>query len=176
MMNSGWIPKNKSLRLALLTMFLSVLLYIAGVFIASREARKVEDFYRDSESEFSKNERLLAIKSLAIANQESIEALRSFLVKKGEEASFIGQLEQTAKDSSVKIDIISIDDRLNPSDTFKQDINVKMTVSGSWEDVIRFVGRLEKMPFGVLLQGTSLNTDGGGEWDGFVELTAFREK
>ena len=51
-----------------------------------------------------------------------------------------------------------------------------MKLEGSWQNIIRFVDKLEKMPFGVLVENMSLDTSTSGNWFGFIEFILFREK
>jgi Tfp pilus assembly protein PilO len=160
----------------MLTVLFSVCLYLTGLFIVTRETKKVENFYHDSESEFSKNDKLLAIKSITTSNKEILDELRRFFIQKGDEVKFIEQMEKVAKDSSVNFDIATIDIKQNPDDSFKEDINVKISISGSWGNLMSFLGKLERMPFGVSIKNTTLNMKNSGEWMGFVEILVFREK
>lgn len=174
-MNS-WIPKNKIIRFAGISALSGIILYFVGLLVVFGEIKKVENFYLNTESESSKEERTLAIKSIAESNKAQIQTLRDFFVKKGDEVTFIEQIEKVANDSSVKFDISSIDVLPNQTDPFKEDLEVKIKVEGSWKDALSFIDRLEKMPFGVLVQNVNLNADVPGSWAGLVDFTIFREK
>jgi Tfp pilus assembly protein PilO len=174
-MNS-WIPKNKIVRFAAATALLSIILYFAGLLIVFGEIKKVENFYNDTESQYSKEEKTLAIKSIAETDKEQIQTLRDFFVKKGDEVTFIEQIEKAAKDSSIKFEISSIDIVPNQRGSFKEDLDVKMKAQGSWQDVMFFINKLEKMPFGVLIENLNLDASAPGSWEGLIDFNVFREK
>jgi hypothetical protein len=141
----------------------------------SREIKKIEDFYLNSESESSKEKRFTVIKSIIETNNEPIQALQDFFIQKGDEVLFIEQIEKEARNLSVKFDI-DIDIKENQADPFKEDVEVKIKINGSWRNIISFIDKLEKMPFGVLIENINLDADVSGNWSGLIELIIFREK
>ncbi len=173
---NNWIPKNKIVMSATIMAALSVVLYFASLFIVLREIKKVENFYHDTESEFFKEKKFLAIKSIAEANKEPIQTLRNFFIQKGDEVKFIEQIEAVARRSAIKFEIVSIDAKANQPDPLKEDIEVKIGMEGSWKNIISFTGQLEKMSFGTLIKDINLNAKVPGEWSGFVSFIIFREK
>ena len=172
----NWIPKNKIVRFAAIAALFSMVLCFSGLFIVFREIKKVENLYNDIESESFKEKKFWVIRSIAETNKEVIQTLRGFFIQKGDEVKFIEQIEEIARGSAIKFDIISIDIKANQEDSFKEDVGVKMKMEGSWENVISFVNKLEKMPFGVLINNINLDADIPGHWSGFVEFIIFREK
>ncbi|MFH0804312.1 MAG: hypothetical protein V1896_01800 [Candidatus Zambryskibacteria bacterium] len=174
-MNS-WIPKKKIVKLAIAIATVSVLLYFAGLLVVSNEIGKIENFYASSESELSKNEKSLAIKSIAETNKELIQTLKDFFIQKGDEVKFIEEIEGVARASSVKFEINSIDVKASQGDSFKEDVSVKMKTEGSWKNTLSFIDKLRKMPFGVLIEKINLDADAPGNWSGSIEFIIFREK
>jgi len=173
---SNWIPKNKLMRFAATLASLSIILYFVGLFVVLAEIKRVENFYQSAESEASKEEKSWAIKAIAEANKEPIQTLRSFFIQKGDEVKFIEQMEEIAAGSTVKFEISSIDVRANQQDSFKEDVNVKINIEGSWKNIMYFIDKLEKMSFGVSVEKISLDAGEPGNWVGFIELIVFREK
>lgn len=173
---NNWIPKNSVVRFTMAATLFCVTLYFTGFFIAANQLKKVEDFYRGTESESFKEEQFWAIKSVGETNKESIQALRDFFIQKGDEVRFIDKIEEVAKSSSVKFEISSIDVGINQKDSFKEDVDVKIDMEGSWENMIRFIDKLQKMPFGVSIDKVNLDAKDHGNWSGFVEVIIFREK
>ncbi len=153
-----------------------VTLYFAGLFVVLAEIKKVENFYQSVESEAFREEKSWAIKSVAEANKESIQTLRNFFIQKGDEVKFIEQIEEIATSSAVKFEISSIDVKANQPDSFKENVSVRIKIEGSWGNIMRFIGRLERMPFGVSVEKIGLNVDTPGNWSGLVEFVVFREK
>lgn len=174
-MNS-WIPKNKIVKFAVTITLFSIALYFIGLFIVFREIKKIENFYHSTESEFSKEEKILAIKSIAEKNKESIQTLRDFFIQKDDEVKFIEQIEKIAKSADLKFEIISINVKSNQGDSFKEDVDVKMRIEGSWRNILYFVDKLGKVYFGVSVQNINLDTNPPGHWSGFIEFIVFREK
>ena len=174
---NNWIPKNKTVRLAVSTVVLSVALYFVGLFIVLNETKKVEDLYNNTESKSLKGAEFLAIKSFVEKNQGIIQNLRSFFIQKGDEVKFIEQIEEIAKSSNLKFNIISIDIKENQENiSFKEDVGLKMQIDGFWGDIISFVNKLEKLPFGVMVTGMNLDASDLGQWAGSIEFIVFREK
>ncbi|MFA6269616.1 MAG: hypothetical protein WC657_00170 [Candidatus Paceibacterota bacterium] len=173
---NNWIPKNKTVKFVQAFALFVVALYFVGLFFVLSEAKKVESFYGDSKSETFKEERLLAIKVLAEANKEPIQALRDFFIQKGDEVKFIESIENVARNAGVKFAITSIDIDTSGADSFKEDVKVKMEIESTWKNTVYFLDRLKKMPFGVLIKNVSLDTSSSGGWSGFVEFVIFREK
>lgn len=173
---NNWIPKNKIIKFAGAFALLSIALYFVALFIVFREAKKLENFYQNTETESSKAERFLAIKSAAEANMEQIQTLENFFVKKDDEVKFIEQVEATAEASAIKFEIVSIDVKANQENSFKENVSVKVGVEGGWGDIMSFINKLEKMPFGVLIGNINLDAKGSGSWNGSIEFVVFREK
>ena len=98
-------------------------------------------------------------------------------MSKEDEVKFIEQIESTARSSGITFDISSIDIDPNQEDSaFKEDLIVKMNVEGSWNSVISFINKLEKMPFGAVIKSVKLDAPDLGKWSGSVEFNIFREK
>ena len=164
------------MKFAVVTAICSVLLYFIGLLIVLNEIKKVENFYSDTNSESFKEEKFWAIKSIAENNKESIQTLKDFFVQKDDEVKFIEQIEGVAKASSLKFETSSIDVRTDVKNSFKEDIYMKMNVESSWGNIIYFIDKLEKMPFGVSIGNINLEANVPGNWSGSVEFLIFREK
>jgi Tfp pilus assembly protein PilO len=174
-MNS-WIPKNKITKLATTVALFSVVLYFSGLFIVFSEIKKMENTYNSTESDSYKEKKIAFIKSITETNKESIQTLQNFFIQKGDEVKFIEQIEKIAKESAVKFEISSIDVKVSQTNSFKEDVDVKVKLEGSWRDVIYFMDKLEKMPFGVSVEDVNLNINTRNDWSGSVEFIVFREK
>jgi Tfp pilus assembly protein PilO len=173
---NNWIPKNKIVRFAIASFLFSVILYFVCLLIVVNEIKKIENLYRNTDSELFKEEKFLAIKSIAEADKEPIQTLRDFFVQKGDEVKFIEKIEETARASSIKFEIVSIDVKVNPEDSFKEDIGVKMKMEGSWGNIIHFMDKLNKISFGVSIEKVNLDANSPGNWSGSIEFIIFREK
>lgn len=173
---NNWIPKNKTIKLSISAAFLSLLVYLGGLFFVWRQTQEVTDLYETVESRSSQGEKFRVIKSITEANQETIQTLRNFLVRKGGEVEFIEQIETVAKNSGVKFEIFSINTEADQASSLKENIKVKIELESSWKNIIAFIDKLEKLPFGVLISSFSFDTSGKGYWSGSVEIIAFKEK
>jgi hypothetical protein len=173
---NNWIPKNKIVKFAIATAIFSVLLYFVGLWFVFNETKKVENFYRDTNSASFKEERFWTIKSIAETNKALIQNLRDFFIQKGDEVKFIEQIEAAAKNSAIKFETSSIDVNADPKNLFKENIDIKINVAGSWGNIISFLNKLEKLPFGVSIENVSLDANVPENWSGFIEFIIFREK
>ena len=170
------IPQNKFVTFAIVIASLSIILYFVGLFVVLGEKKEIENSYYDIESKSSEEERIRIVKYIAETNKEPIQTLQDYFIQKGDEVKFIEQIEKVARVSGIKFDIISIDIKANQANSFKENVNIKMKLEGSWRNIIYFIDKLEKMPFGVLIEGMSLDTSTSNNWFGFIEFIIFREK
>jgi Tfp pilus assembly protein PilO len=173
---SNWIPKSKIIKFAAGTSLFGVALYFIALFVVLGEAKNLKNFYQNTESESSKEEKFRIINSIVETNKDSIQILENFFVKKDDEIKFIEQIEAVARISGIKFEIASIDAGANQPDSFKEDVDVKIAVEGGWREIMSFVNKLEKMPFGVLIENVSLDAKAPGIWTGSVKFVIFREK
>lgn len=171
-----WIPKKEFLTSVTLVALLSVIIYFAGLFFVLGEVREIEDVYRNTESEFSKNEKARTLKSLAESNKEDIQTLREFFIQKGDEIEFIEKIEEIGRKSGTTFEIDSINPKLEQGDILKENIEVRINIEGSWSKIMNFIDMLEKTYFGVSIQNINLDINTPGQWSGFIEFIIFREK
>ncbi|OHB14850.1 MAG: hypothetical protein A2431_03140 [Candidatus Zambryskibacteria bacterium RIFOXYC1_FULL_39_10] len=173
---NNWIPKNKILRFAVGLAALGLVLYLAGVMIISVKTKKVERSYSNTESDLFKEQKFWAIKSVVDTNEESIKYLKDFFVKSGDEVFFIEKIEEMARISNTKLEIVSIDIKPNQADLFGEEVLVKIKVSGTWDSVMLFVDKLERMNFGVVIDDVNLDAEAQGNWVGAIEFIFMKNK
>jgi Tfp pilus assembly protein PilO len=173
-MNS-WIPKNKIVRFSAAAAVLCTILYFCMLFFVLNDIKKIKDFYQSSESKFTKNAKIAAIKSISENNTAEIQSLRDFFVQKGDEVKFIEKIEETARNAGITFDISSISVK-NGSNSFEENVEIKVDVEGTWKSIIAFADKLEKMPFGVSVERMALDAPSPGHWSGSVNVVVFREK
>ncbi len=172
----NWIPKKSTLIFTVGTAVFAALLYVTSLFVVWWEIKRIEDYHKTNESKSSIEAKTRILKSVAETEKYYIDILRNFFIKKGDEVKFIEQIEKTAQESKVKFEISLIDVKPNQVKNFKEDVTVRMNIEGSWDSIMLFVDRLEKMEFGVSVQNLNLDTKSKSDWSGFVEFTLFREK
>lgn len=173
---NNWTPKKRIIEIAAIVALFGAILYFSGLFMVIGKINSIENFYKDVESESSKEEKFWTIKSIVEANKEYIQTLRDFFVQKGDEVKFIEQIEETAKTAVVAFDIVSIDVKPDQKDLFKENVIVKMNIEGPWKNIMLFLDKLEKMPFGVSIENINLDAKAAGDWSGFIEFVVFKEK
>lgn len=173
---NNWVPKNKTLRAAMVTAGFAALLYVAGFVVVFLNIKRAENFYQNSESETSRSEKISTIKSVVEANKDPLSVVDSFFIKSGEEVEVIENIENVARVSGVDFSIVSIDESIKEENQFVENLRVKIEVSGSWRNISVFLHKLERMPFGVILNKADLNVSNEGGWFGIVEFDVFREK
>lgn len=175
-MNNNWVPKKQTVIITSIILCLSLILYLGSVIIANQKQKEIENLYHNSESEVSKQERKWTLKSILSIYSTEIATLRKFFIQKGDEVGFIEQIENLGRQSGAKFEIRSIDLKNKSEDSFKEDVNIKVNISGTWESIVYFLDGIEKRPFGVLVENIDLDAEIGGEWMGTISLVVFREK
>lgn len=173
---NNWVPKSKIIKIAAVSAVLGAILYFVSLFIVLNKISEIENSYFNADSESSREENFIKIKTIASANEKSIQTLRNFFVKKDDEVKFIEDIEKLASNSNLKFEIMSIDIKPNQDSSFKEDVFIKVTLEGSWSDIIYFVDKLKKMPFGVSIEKMSISANQVGAWHGLMEFAVFREK
>jgi len=170
-----WMPKNNIIKFFTIATALIFIMYITGIFVVFAGIQKVRNFYNSIESESTKENKILAIKSAIEENKEDIEKIRNFFIQKGDEVKFIEQIEKTAKGLGVRFEIDSIEVKSPEEGSLKENVEIRADVLGNWNNIFRFLDKLNKMPFGVTLQNFELMAS-RGEWSGKLDLIVFREK
>lgn len=173
---SNLIPKNKFVILVVIIALLSIVLYCVGLLVVLGEKKEIEELYLNTESESAKEEKISVIKNIAETNKDLIQTLQNYFVQKDDEVKFIEQIEKIARASGVKFEMTSIDVKANQPNSFSENVNVKMKLEGFWRGVVSFIDKLEKMPFGVLVEKIDLDANVPGDWSGTIEFIIFREK
>lgn len=173
---NNWIPKNKILRFAAGLAVLGLVVYLAGVMVILMKTKKVESSYSNTESDLFKEQKFWAIKSVTDANEEPIKYLKDFFVRSGDEVFFIEKIEEMARISNINLEIVSIDIKPNQTDLFEEEVLVKIKVGGTWNGVMLFVDKLERMDFGVVTEDINLDAETAGNWVGAIEFIFIKNK
>jgi len=174
----NWTPHKKILKFSIFFSIFSILLYFLGLFFIYHHIQNKQSFEYGNESQSSKEERFWTIKSIVENNKDSIKILNDFFVSKSDEVGFIKKIEETAKNSEIDFEITSIDvknDTVNPN-PIKEDMSIQIKFKGSWNNIMTFVNKLEKLNFGVSISGLNIDLDENGNWAGNASLLVFKEK
>jgi hypothetical protein len=170
------VPKKNLLLFSVSIALVTILIYFTSQFLVQKEMNKVKNAHEDVESVLYRKERINALEVLVANNQDQINKLREFFIKKGDEVRFIEHIESIAKESGVDFEIGTIDFKQDDSDSISEDVLVKINLKGGWRGLTMFVDRLEKSYFGVLIQEVDINSSSVGSWFGSVTFKLYREK
>jgi uncharacterized protein YfcZ (UPF0381/DUF406 family) len=171
----NWLPNKNIFRGVALVLALCAFVYVAMLFLVYQKRSEISSYGEETRSMLAQEEDSLRIKSIVDNHKDSIQKVRQFFIERGDEIEFIETIEAVARDSQVKSEISSISQSQN-KDPEKEDIRVKVEVEGSWSRVATFLDKLEKMPFGILMQSVTLDSRQAGVWSGSIEFIVYREK
>lgn len=170
------IPKKSFLIFSFVIAGFSVITYVLGLFLVYGEIDKIENYYNNSESSSGREARVRAIKSASEKYEKEIDFLRKFFIQEGDEVRFIEQIENSAKDSGIKFELVSLNVREGDNKSIKEDVLVRMAIEGSWQQIISFIESIQRMEFGLSVEEVSIDANRPGLWSGFVEFLVFRNK
>lgn len=171
-----WIPKNKKVRIAAIFAIGAFILYTVIFITVWLGVKRAEDFYQNSESEVAKNEKLVVVKNIVESNKESLQSIDTFFIGTGGEVLAIEQIEEVARDFGISFTIDSINEPKQEENEFIEKLQVDTKVSGPWSNIVSFLHRLERMPFGVLISDVNLSDEAEGGWAGSIKFDIFRFK
>jgi len=92
---------------------------------------------------------------------EELEKVESLLLGRDQEAvvNFIERVENIALESQVNVSLETVlvsplsDEKLK--DNF-ENLNLEVTANGGWEEIIRFLGLIENLPYQIIIKDLSL--------------------
>lgn len=125
-----------------------------------------------------KNDALQAIKMSLSDNKDFISQIDSFFIAPDGVVGFITFLETLGKDSGVAIAIGSVDvnpDSKDPND-FKESLNLKLEIEGTWQNVLYFLSRLENLPYQVQFDTAAVSLQGASDSLPFKEGGVLRKR
>src|SRR3989344_5762644 len=156
-MNS-WVPKTNTIIVAVVFLIASIFVYVTFLFVVRGKINSIELAYSNTASTLALEEESRKIKIITEENSSQIESVNKYFVEKGDEVLFIEDVERLAKESGIKFDIVSISPvKPQSSNAESKKIAVKMNIQGSWSKILLFIDGLEKLPFGISIQGFNLD-------------------
>jgi Tfp pilus assembly protein PilO len=168
--------QNKSLKFSAVFASLCLLAYILGLLFMWVRIKNIEESYRNVETDLSKEQKALSIRSSVEKSSESIDKIRGFFVSKNDNLKFIEEIEKVARNSGIEFEIVSIDPKPNQEGSFKEDLEVKMKATGSWGNLGALLAKIEKMPFLVLVTKSDFILDEPGIWTANLHFEIYKEK
>jgi len=118
------------------------------------------------------------IKTIVAQTTKQRNQLSEYIIAKEEAVSFIELLERAGRDIDVIVDITSVQETdISGSTTFEH-LTLALTATGTWSGVVRFLGRLESLPYEVsITQAAVSKTEKyAGSWGISLSLRALKEK
>ncbi len=173
MIMNSWVPKTNILVIACSFLAVSLLVYTFSLSVINRKISSIELAYSNTANTLATEEESRLIKNIADQNFESIDFVNKYFVQKGDEVGFIEDVENLAKSLGIKFNIVSITPVRPLEGSESTEISIKMNVEGSWSGAVRFLDKLEKMPFGVMVQNFNLDKSGGSSWTGSIDFIVF---
>lgn len=87
--------------------------------------------------------------------------VKSHLVATADIVSFLEQLERTGKSLGATVHVASVSDQAKSSDGT---ISLSLSVTGSFDTVMRTLGAIEEGPYAIMANDISLDTADGSSW------------
>ena len=105
-----------------------------------------------------KDDSLRAIKISLDENKDFISQIDSFFIAPDGVVNFITSLEKLGRESGVGVNVssVAVAPDAKVANDFKESLKLKLDVSGSWQDVLHFLSRIENLPYRVQFDGASV--------------------
>jgi len=146
--------------IALLVLLASIGLYATGYFILSH-ARAEDAALAGQEATKNAEVARLTQAHTALASHDSDQAvLDQYVIKKSDIVPFLESLQSTGKSLGSAVDVLSVADQ---SDKAHNRIQLSLSISGSFDAVMRTIGTIEYGPYDGVITSLSLaSTPGTG--------------
>ncbi len=175
-------PKEQKHKTLLVAMVLVTLLLCAGyLFLFLRVKTKnehVSSLINEIEAESVAESTQRSTKVLVAETFTYREKLKKYLIGKDNAVSFLEFLEREGGDVGVAVEIESVVPGVLATGEVEE-LTLSIKVSGSWANVVRYVGLLEFLPFQSRLEQVVVSTSGkqeDGTWSAQVVLAVLKEK
>ncbi len=112
-----------------------------------------------------KDEALRAIKLSLSENKDFLSQIDSFFVAPDGVVAFITILESLGKDSNVKLDIgaVAIESDKQDPHPFSENLTLKLSMSGSWQNISYFLSKLQNLPYRVGITSATVTLEGAAD-------------
>lgn len=157
--------KNKSnihLLLAILLALLSVGAFVVGVKYVNGLKEKTLNLKEEIESSELRINRAQSMHKSDENTSEDRVKILNYFVKADSAIDFVSDLEATASD----LRLIYVTNSIENSDIEvlksqdKEVLHIKMTLTGGWKNIIRFLSYVESLPYAVNIEKISLVSEG----------------
>ncbi len=181
----------KKIFITILILNIVVIAIYAGMFFLVKiKNEHISSMLNDADRELKKDEFLLKTKLILNENADSISKLDSYFVQRDQAPKFIENIEDLARNLGVDLNVayVSVEDETRNKDDFKELLNMRVEVVGSWGRVMSFVSSIENLPYRVLIKNVVIvsektqedlffeNSSGPSSWKGNVEFSVLKIK
>lgn len=156
------IPFTK--KILILCIILNVVIIFVYGFLyydIGSQNKKASELLGQVNSDMQKNDTLRAIKISLNQNKDFISQVDSFFIAPDGVVNFISLLEGLGKASGVKLSIgsVSVVPEGGAKD-FKEDLSLRLDMSGSWEQIYYFLSLLQNQPYRIMFDTASIGLEG----------------
>ena len=138
---------------------------------------RISNLVNDIELQTKKKSVITSVKAIVVETSPLREKLSRYLVEREGAVSFIELLEHLGKNTGVSVVINSVEKVPQESTQQVETLQLGLRASGTWEDVIRFLGLLELLPYEAQVEQLTLSKlEKASPWQIVLSLRALKEK
>ena len=174
------ILRRKNKELLIVTLLLN-LVALGGYGFLLHEIKgkneHISNLVNDIELQSKKERVINSVKALVVETSPLREKLSRYLVEKEGAVSFIELLEHLGKNRGVSVMISSVEKVPQEGTEQVETLLLGLKASGTWQDVIRFLGLLELLPYEAQVEQLTLSkSEKASPWQITLSLRTLKEK
>jgi len=187
--------KFKTKKILLIFIVLDILLFLFGSFVfwnVQKVNKETISLTREVTLNTKREMALGSVLKMLNDTKSSIDSLQTFFVGSDSVVVFIEKVENLARNVGVKLvtQNVAEDDASSLKDDFKKSLKLKVSVSGSWKNILKLTALLENLPYKISLDNITISSDGAiissdeklsktnttPTWSGVLELSVLKLK
>ncbi len=171
--------KTKELLVIALVLNVAVVGGYIFLFIGVKEKNeRISVLVNEIEAKVAEENTHSSIRAIVAQTVKQRNQLAKYSIAKEEAVSFIELLERTGREIGVSVNITSVRETEIPETPVFEHLTLALTATGTWPGVVRFLGRLESLPYEAkVTQAAVSKTDTyAGSWNISLSLSALKEK
>jgi len=146
-----------------------VALFILAVGLIRKDGQQLSSQFAAMTEQTSREAAVLQLRRTADETvAERAQIAEAFLPGEGAAVAFLSQLEQTAPEFGVGLDVLTLAKK--PESETTAWLVVSMMVRGPYDDVSSFIAYLETVPYRSYAAAAALQSQDGKSWSAEVEL------
>lgn len=165
---------------SILFLLLSILVYGTLFFMIRVETMKVSGLRDDIDLVLRQEQQLKSSQYIIADTEELRDELNSYFIHKNGVVDFLEKIERFGDDSSVLVEVTSVD--IEPilisteiESKIVDNLNIVALVEGEWRDVFYFLNLIESQPLHVSVEQINIeNRD--GDWTMNIDFNALKLK